>query len=357
MRFNQPTQLVTAKCRLEESPEADRNRNTLAISLNASYYSLDELFPARVGVNRAKVNGMYNSVDELQRALNVQDYIAERGLSVAIFLALKTGKPLFLEGDAGVGKTEIAKVLSALLDTDLIRMQCYEGLDVNTAVYEWNYAGQILHLRLMEAEGLARIDMERELFSDRFLLKRPLLQAIEASENGRAPVLLIDELDRSDEEFEAFLLELLSHFQISIPELGTLKAEAPPTVIVTSNRTREIHDALKRRCLYYWIDYPHFHKELQIVARKAPDVPPMLARQITAFIQDMRSMELFKRPGIAETLDWTAALIALDQNELALETVQDTLGVILKYQDDVEMLDGETIRNMIERAKVEAQRV
>ena len=299
----------------------------------------------------------FNSVDELQRALNQHDYIAERGLSVAIFLALKTGKPLFLEGDAGVGKTEIAKVLSTLLDTSLIRMQCYEGLDVNTAVYEWNYAGQILHLRLMEAEGLARVDMEKELFSDRFLLKRPLLQAIEASENGRAPVLLIDELDRSDEEFEAFLLELLSDFQISIPELGTLKAKMPPTVIVTSNRTREIHDALKRRCLYYWIDYPHFHKELQIVERKAPDVPPLLARQITAFIQDMRSMELFKRPGIAETLDWTAALIALDQNELALETVQDTLGVILKYQDDVEMLDGETIRNMIERAKVEAQRV
>lgn len=298
----------------------------------------------------------FNSVDELQRSLNQYDYIAERGLSVAIFLALKTGKPLFLEGDAGVGKTEIAKVLSALLDTSLIRMQCYEGLDVNTAVYEWNYAGQILHLRLMEAEGLARADMEKEIFSDRFLLKRPLLQAIEASENGQAPVLLIDELDRSDEEFEAFLLELLSDFQISIPELGTLKAKMPPTVIVTSNRTREIHDALKRRCLYYWIDYPHFHKELQIVERKAPDVSPLLARQITAFIQDMRSMELFKRPGIAETLDWTAALIALDQNELALETVQDTLGVILKYQDDVEMLDGETIRNMIERAKVEAQR-
>ena len=310
----------------------------------------------RPRANHIKVNGMFNSVDELQRALNQYDYIAERGLSVAIFLALKTGKPLFLEGDAGVGKTEIAKVLSALLDTSLIRMQCYEGLDVNTAVYEWNYAGQILHLRLMEAEGLARVDMEKELFSDRFLLKRPLLQAIESSENGRAPVLLIDELDRSDEEFEAFLLELLSDFQISIPELGTLKAKMPPTVIVTSNRTREIHDALKRRCLYYWIDYPHFHKELQIVERKAPDVPPLLARQITAFIQDMRSMELFKRPGIAETLDWTAALIALDQNELALETVQDTLGVILKYQDDVEMLDGETIRNMIERAKVEAQR-
>ena len=300
---------------------------------------------------------MFNSVDDLQAAMSQQDYIAERGLAVAIFLALKTGKPLFLEGDAGVGKTEIAKVLAALLETDLIRMQCYEGLDINTAVYEWNYAGQILHLRLMEAEGLTRDDMEGELFSERFLLKRPLLQAIETSKNGRAPVLLIDELDRSDEEFEAFLLELLSDFQISIPELGTVKAAAPPIVVVTSNRTREIHDALKRRCLYFWIDYPHFRKELEIVQRKAPDVPPMLARQITAFIQDMRSMELFKRPGVAETLDWTAALIALDQNELALETVQDTLGVILKYQDDVEMLDATTIQNMIERAKVEAQRV
>ena len=299
---------------------------------------------------------MYNSVDELHAALNEQDYIAERGLSVAIYLALKTGKPLFLEGDAGVGKTEIAKVLSAALDTDLIRLQCYEGLDVNTAVYEWNYAGQILHLRLMETEGLAREAMEDELFSERFLLKRPLLQAIEQSRDGKAPVLLIDELDRSDEEFEAFLLELLSDFQVSIPELGTIKATVPPVVVVTSNRTREIHDALKRRCLYYWIDYPHFHKELQIVERKAPDVPPMLARQITAFIQDMRSMELFKRPGIAETLDWTAALIALDQNELSLETVQDTLGVILKYQDDVEMLDPTTIQNMIDRANVEAQR-
>ncbi len=299
---------------------------------------------------------MFNSVDDLQAALSQQDYIAERGLAVAIFLALKTGKPLFLEGDAGVGKTEIAKVLAALMETELIRMQCYEGLDINTAVYEWNYAGQILHLRLMEAEGLAREDMEGELFSERFLLKRPLLQAIEQSANGAAPVLLIDELDRSDEEFEAFLLELLSDFQISIPELGTVKAAKPPVVVVTSNRTREIHDALKRRCLYFWIDYPHFHKELEIVRRKAPDVAPMLARQITAFIQDMRSMELFKRPGVAETLDWTAALIALDQNELALETVQDTLGVILKYQDDVEMLDATTIQNMIDRAKVEAQR-
>jgi len=299
---------------------------------------------------------MFNSVDELQQALIEQDYIAERGLAVSIFLSLKTGKPLFLEGDAGVGKTEIAKVLSAILDTELIRMQCYEGLDVNTAVYEWNYAGQILHMRLMESEGMARTEMEHELFSDRFLLKRPLLQAIEATDDGVPPVLLIDELDRSDEEFEAFLLELLSDFQISIPEIGTLKAQVPPIVILTSNRTREIHDALKRRCLYYWIDYPHFRKELQIVERKAPDVEPMLAKQITAFIQDMRSLELFKHPGVAETLDWTAALIALDMNQLSLEVVQDTLGVILKYQDDVEMLDPETIQNMIERAKVEAQR-
>ncbi len=299
---------------------------------------------------------MHNSVDDLQQALSQHDYIAERGLSVAIYLALKTGKPLFLEGDAGVGKTEIAKVLAAMLDAQLIRLQCYEGLDINTAVYEWNYAGQILHLRLMEREGLSRQAMESELFSPRFLLKRPLLQAIEQSQNGAAPVLLIDELDRSDEEFEAFLLELLSDFQITIPELGTVKAAQPPVVIVTSNRTREIHDALKRRCLYFWIDYPQFQKELQIVQRKAPDVPPMLARQITAFIQDMRSLELFKRPGIAETLDWTAALIALDQNELSLEAVQDTLGVILKYQDDVEMLDATTIQNMLERARVEAQR-
>ena len=299
---------------------------------------------------------MHKSVDDLQQSLSQHDYIAERGLSVAIYLALKTGKPLFLEGDAGVGKTEIAKVLAAMLDAQLIRLQCYEGLDINTAVYEWNYAGQILHLRLMEREELSRQDMESELFSPRFLLKRPLLQAIEQSQNGAAPVLLIDELDRSDEEFEAFLLELLSDFQITIPELGTLKAAQPPVVVVTSNRTREIHDALKRRCLYFWIDYPQFQKELQIVERKAPDVAPMLARQITAFIQDMRSLELFKRPGIAETLDWTAALIALDQNELSLEAVQDTLGVILKYQDDVEMLDAATIQNMIERARVEAQR-
>ncbi|MDQ7025139.1 MAG: MoxR family ATPase [Anaerolineae bacterium] len=300
---------------------------------------------------------MFDSVDSVQEALAKHDYIAERGLSTSIFLALKTGKPLFLEGDAGVGKTEIAKVLSAMLDTDLIRLQCYEGLDTSTALYEWDYASQMLHLRLMEASGSNRTAMEGELFSRRFLQARPLLQAVEASKNGHVPVLLIDELDRSDEEFEAFLLEILSDFQVTIPEIGTIKAEQPPVVIVTSNRTREIHDALKRRCLYYWIDYPTFQKELEIVRRKAPEVEEILARQITAFIQEMRRMELFKRPGVAETLDWTAALIALDQSALDLEIVEDTLGVILKYQDDINMMDKETLQNLLDRAKVEATRV
>jgi MoxR-like ATPase len=299
---------------------------------------------------------MFNSVDSVQQALAEHDYIAERGLATSIFLSLKTGKPLFLEGDAGVGKTEIAKVLSAMLDTKLIRLQCYEGLDTSTALYEWDYASQMLHLRLMEASGSHRSEMEGELFSRKFLQARPLLQAVEASSNGKAPVLLIDELDRSDEEFEAFLLEILSDFQVTIPEIGTIKAEQPPVVIVTSNRTREIHDALKRRCLYFWIDYPTFEKELQIVRRKAPQVEDMLARQITAFIQEMRRMELFKRPGVAETLDWTAALIALDQNALDLAIVKDTLGVILKYQDDIEMLDAKTLENLLDRAKVEAER-
>jgi MoxR-like ATPase len=299
---------------------------------------------------------MFNSVDSVQQALAQHDYIAERGLATSIFLALKTGKPLFLEGDAGVGKTEIAKVLSAMLDTKLIRLQCYEGLDTSTALYEWDYASQMLHLRLMEASGSQRSEMEGELFSRKFLQARPLLQAVEASSNGKAPVLLIDELDRSDEEFEAFLLEILSDFQVTIPEIGTIKAEQPPVVIVTSNRTREIHDALKRRCLYFWIDYPTFEKELQIVRRKAPQVEDVLARQITAFIQEMRRMELFKRPGVAETLDWTAALIALDQNALDLAIVKDTLGVILKYQDDIEMMDAKTLENLLDRAKVEAER-
>jgi MoxR-like ATPase len=299
---------------------------------------------------------MFNSVNEVIDALSQFDYVAERGLATSIYIALKMGKPLFLEGEAGVGKTEIAKVLATMLGTDLIRLQCYEGLDASNALYEWDYASQMLHLRLLEASGSNRNEMENELFSRRFLQSRPLLKAVEATHHGVAPVLLIDEIDRSDEEFEAFLLEILSDFQVTIPEIGTIKAEVPPVVIVTSNRTREIHDALKRRCLYYWIEYPTFKKELQIVRRKAPDVEPMLAKQITAFIQEMRRMELFKRPGVAETLDWTSALIALDQTALSLEIVEDTLGVILKYQDDIEMMDKETLQNMLDRSKVEAQR-
>jgi MoxR-like ATPase len=296
---------------------------------------------------------MFDSVNALQAALSGQNYIAERGLTTAIFLALKLKKPLLLEGEAGVGKTEVAKVLSRILETELIRLQCYEGLDANTALYEWNYAAQMLHLRLLEASGASRDEMKTELFSSQFLLARPLLRAVEAGADGHPPVLLIDEIDRADEEFEAFLLELLSDFQVTIPELGTISAEQPPVVVVTSNRTREIHDALKRRCLYYWIDYPDFQKELQIVRAKVPD-QPMLAKQVTAFIQEMRRMDLFKAPGVAETLDWTAAIIALDQEALSLAVVQDTIGVILKYEDDVRSLSPETLQAIVDRAKVQA---
>lgn len=297
---------------------------------------------------------MFENVDATQQALMAQNYIAERGLATSIYLAFKLGKPIFLEGEAGVGKTEIAKVLTQLLDTDLIRLQCYEGLDANAAIYEWNYAHQLLHLRMLEATGSSRDEMQGELFTRQFLQARPLLQAVEASANGHPPVLLIDEIDRADEEFEAFLLELLSDFQVTIPELGTIQAVTPPIVVVTSNRTREVHDALKRRCLYYWIDYPSFKKELQIVRAKAPDVELLLLKQITAFIQEMRQMDLFKAPGVAETLDWTAALIALDQQALSVDIIRDTLGVILKYQDDIEMLTPETLSNMFDRAKVQA---
>lgn len=298
---------------------------------------------------------MFDSVDAVQAALATQNYIAERGLSTSIYLTLKLGKPLFLEGEAGVGKTEIAKVLAQLLQTKLIRLQCYEGLDANTAIYEWNYAQQMLHLRLLEASGATRSEMQSELFTRDFLQARPLLQAVEASAQGSPPVLLIDEIDRADEEFEAFLLEVLSDFQVTIPELGTITADIPPVVVVTSNRTREVHDALKRRCLYYWIDYPSFEKELGIVRTKAPEVEPMLARHITAFIQELRSMELFKAPGVAETLDWTAALVALDQKRLSLDTVQDTLGVILKYQDDIELLTPHVLESVVERARMQAE--
>ena len=286
-------------------------------------------------------------------ALADENYIAERGLATAIFLSLRLGKPLFLEGEAGVGKTEIAKVLASALERPLIRLQCYEGLDASAALYEWNYAAQLLHLRAMEAGGAEYDALQAALFSERFLLERPLLQAIRTQP---APVLLIDEVDRADEEFEAFLLELLSDFQVSIPELGTIRAETPPIVIITSNRTREIHDALKRRCLYFWIDYPSFQKELTILGRKQPQVEEKLARQITAFVQELRRLELFKRPGVAETLDWTAALIALDQQALSLEVVGDTLGVILKYQDDVDQLSPEALEALYAKAHLEADR-
>lgn len=290
---------------------------------------------------------LYDSIDDLQQALHERLYIADRGLVTAIYLALKLKRPLFLEGEAGVGKTEVAKVLADLLDSELIRLQCYEGLDVHHAVYEWNYSRQMMHIRLLEAHGERAA--EAELFGPQFLLRRPLLQAVEAS-GDRPPVLLIDEVDRSDEEFEAFLLEILSDFQITIPEIGTIKAERPPVVVITSNRTREVHDALKRRCLYFWIDYPSFEKEYEIVTARVPDASARLAGQVTAFVQELRQADLYKVPGVAETLDWMAALVALDQQALDPQVVEDTLGVILKYQDDIRRVQGEPVRGMVERA-------
>ncbi len=291
------------------------------------------------------------TIDEVQSLLREQGYVADRTLAVPIFLALQLERPLFLEGEAGVGKTEIARALAAGLDTELIRLQCYEGLDINHSVYEWNHARQLLEIRLMEAAG----DVDREaatadLFSDDFLIKRPLLQAIDGSRE-KSPVLLIDELDRADEEFEGFLLELLSDFQITIPELGTYQAAHRPFVVITSNRTREIHDALKRRCLYHWIDYPDFQKELQIITTKAPEAPRRLAEQVTGFIQELRQNELYKVPGVAETIDWTAALLALNQTELDPQVIDDTLGIILKYQDDIELVRGEPTRGMLDRSR------
>jgi MoxR-like ATPase len=293
----------------------------------------------------------FNSIDDLQAALRRHDYIADRGLTTAIFLALKLGRPLFLEGEAGVGKTEVAKVLAALLATDLIRLQCYEGLDVHHAVYEWNYTRQMLHMRLAESRG--EKVAEAELFGPGFLLKRPLLQAIEDS-RAKAPILLVDELDRSDDEFEAFLLEVLSDFQITIPELGTLTAKHRPVVIITSNRTREVHDALKRRCLYHWIDYPAFDKELAIINARVPQASEQLARQVTKFVQELRRADLYKLPGVAETLDWTTALVALDQQQLDVRIVNETLGVILKYQDDVEKVRGQQAQAILDRVRAGA---
>ena len=292
----------------------------------------------------------YSTIEDIQRAMFAQSYIADRSLATTVFLALKQRKPLLLEGEPGVGKTEIAKVLSAMLNTKLIRLQCYEGIDVNTAVYEWNYTRQMLHIRLMEAGGTDRQEELKVIFGPDFLMQRPLLQAIDPA-NALPPVLLIDELDRSDEEFEAYLLELLSDFQITIPEIGTIKAKEPPFVIITSNRTREIHDALRRRCLYYWIDFPTLDKEYSIVLARMPEVPQRLARQVCTFVHDLRTIDLFKAPGVAETLDWISSLLALDQNELLEAPVRDTLGALLKYQDDVLKVGGNDLIKALQKAR------
>ena len=294
---------------------------------------------------------LVKSIEEVQERLRQADYVADRGLATAIFLSLRLQKPLFLEGEAGVGKTEVAKVLSKVLDRDLIRLQCYEGLDIGTAVYEWNYARQILQIRLQETGAGDEAVALDDIFSRDFLLRRPLLEAIDKSRIGAAPVLLIDELDRADEEFEAYLLEVLSDYQISIPELGTIRAEEPPIVIVTSNRTREIHDALKRRCLYKWIDYPSFEKEIEIVRRRVPDAAERLAREVVGFVQAIREEDLFKRPGIAETLDWLNALIALDSETLSDEIVGDTLGVLLKYQEDIALIKDLSVQSLLARGE------
>jgi len=289
------------------------------------------------------------TIEDVQRAMFAQDYIADRSLATAVFLALKRRKPLLLEGEPGVGKTEVAKVLAGILHTPLIRLQCYEGIDVSTAVYEWNYTRQMLHIRLMEAGSINRQEELKEIFGSDFLIKRPLLQAIDA-ENGQAPVLLIDELDRSDEEFEAYLLELLSDFQITIPEIGTIKAKEVPVVIITSNRTREIHDALRRRCMYYWIDFPTLEKEYSIVMARMPEVPERLAKQVCHFVRELRSMDLYKAPGVAETLDWISSLLALHQLDLVEGPVRDTLGALLKYQDDVLKVGGSDMRKILKKA-------
>jgi MoxR-like ATPase len=293
------------------------------------------------------------SIDETLALLARGDYVAERSLATALFLALRMERPLFLEGEAGVGKTEVAKVVARVLGRRLVRLQCYEGLDVASAVYEWNYPRQMLEIRLAESAGeKARPRLEADLFSAKFLVERPLLQALRGGETP--PVLLIDELDRTDEPFEAYLLEVLSDWQVSIPEIGTIRAERPPIVVITSNRTREIHDAVKRRCLYHWVNYPDAARELDIVRCKAPEAPERLSRQVVAFVQKLRSMDLFKLPGVAETIDWAKALTALDARVLDPETVNDTLGVLLKYQDDLAKVRGAETARLVGEARAVA---
>jgi MoxR-like ATPase len=281
------------------------------------------------------------SIDHTQELLVQGSYVADRALATALYLALRLGRPLFLEGEAGVGKTEIAKVLATTLRRRLVRLQCYEGLDVSSAVYEWNYARQMLEIRMAEAEGTTdRESLTQDIFTERFLIRRPLLQALEPQDGAGPPVLLIDELDRTDEPFEAYLLEVLADFQVTIPEIGTIRAERPPIVIITSNRTREIHDALKRRCFYHWVDYPSAERELRIIQVRLPGAPERLSRQIVGFVQRLRAEDLFKLPGVAETLDWTQALMTLDRLELDPATINDTLGTLLKYQDDIAKIQG-----------------
>jgi len=289
------------------------------------------------------------SIPDLEQRLAAQHYVADRGLAISLFLALRLSRPLFLEGEAGVGKTSLAAAVAAALDADLIRLQCYEGLDITHAVYEWDYARQLMELRILEASGdVDRAAARRELYSDAFLIKRPLLQAIDPART-RPAVLLIDEIDRADEEFEGYLLELLAEFQITIPELGTIKAARPPLVVLTSNRTREVHDALKRRCLYQWLEYPSFEKEVAIVRVRVPHAAARLAEQVTALVQGLRGVELYKVPGVSETLDWVAALAALDRREIDAQAIEDTLGVVLKAREDIEAIRGEKLASLLQR--------
>jgi MoxR-like ATPase len=293
------------------------------------------------------------TIDQTLALLGTADYVAERSLATAVFLALRMGRPLFLEGEAGVGKTEIAKVLAQILGRELVRLQCYEGLDIASAVYEWNYARQMIEIRLAEAEGIkSREGLGQDIFSERFLIRRPLLRALESGLSA-PPVLLIDELDRADEPFEAYLLEVLSDFQVTIPEIGTIKADEPPIVIITSNRTREIHDAVKRRCLYHWVDYPNAERELDIVHRKVPGAAQRLSQEVVTFVQKLRSMDLFKLPGVAETIDWSKALVELDKLALDPDTINDTLGALLKYQDDISRVRGSEAARLLDEVRSE----
>ena len=294
---------------------------------------------------------VFTSIDDVQNKLSGQGYVCSRALATVVFLSLKLGRPLFLEGEAGVGKTEIAKAMAAVLGRKLIRLQCYEGLDASSAVYEWNFPAQMMAIRMAEAAGGSNKDaLQTELFSDQYLIKRPLLEAMQPDENG-APILLIDELDRTDEPFEAFLLEALSDFQVTIPELGTIKAPEPPIVILTSNRTREVHDALKRRCLYHWVDYPNFEREVSILNARAPEVSRALSEEVIAFVQALRTEDLFKKPGVAESIDWAKCLLALDVVSLSPEVISDTLGAVLKYQDDIAKIQGSEAKRILDEAK------